>query len=153
MYNILMKDTSPERCIAGECMAGRVRVLNRVVSGIYDDALRPYNVRISQMNVLVAVAVLGPVRATDVCRRLKLDKSTLSRDLERLLTRKLVRTTPAGGRTQNLEATEAGRALISEVKPAWDVAQRRVHELLGTPFVEGVFAAVERLRAADEDPS
>src|SRR5436309_701165 len=103
MYNMVMKENSPERCIAGECLAGRVRVLNRVVSGIYDAALRPHNVRISQMNVLVAVAALGPVRATDVCRRLKLDKSTLSRDLDRLLARKLVVATSAGGRTQNLE--------------------------------------------------
>ena len=41
---------------------------------------------------------VGPVRATDVCRGLKLDKSTLSRDLDRLLARGLVRATPAEGR-------------------------------------------------------
>jgi len=145
------KDTPPERRIAGECLAGRVRVLNRVVTGIYDDALRPHGVRVSQMNVLVAVAAMGPVRAADVCRRLRLDKSTLSRDLDRLLEQGLVRSTPAGGRTHHLEATPAGRALIKKVTPAWEEAQARVREILGTALTRGLIEAAERLRLADED--
>src|SRR5205823_14810767 len=110
-------DTTPERRIAGECLAGRVRVLSRVVTGIYDDALRPHKVRVSQMNVLVAVAAMGPVRAADVCRRLRLDKSTLSRDLDRLLDRGWVRATPGTGRSQDLEATPAGRAMSRKTLP------------------------------------
>ena len=71
-YNSNMKNDLPiEFRVAGECLAGRVRVINRVVSGVYDDALRPFNVRISQMNVLVAIAAMSPVRATDVGRRLR----------------------------------------------------------------------------------
>src|SRR5258707_48527 len=112
-------DATPESRIAGECLAGRIRVLSRVVTGIYDDALRPYDVRVSQMNILVAVAVMGPVRATEVCGQLRLEKSTLSRDLDRLLARGWVRATPGAGRTRHLEATRAGRALIRRVQPAW----------------------------------
>lgn len=150
MYNSIMPDETPHECrIASECLAGRVRVLNRVVTGIYDDALRAHNVRISQMNVLVAVAAMGPVRAAEVCRRLRLDKSTLSRDLDRLLERGWVRATPAAGRGQELEVTPVGRALIERVTPAWEEAQRRVHELLGPELARGLFAAMDRLRAAE----
>jgi DNA-binding MarR family transcriptional regulator len=149
-----MRDDSPPECrIADECLAGRVRVLNRVVTGIYDTALRPYKVRISQTNILVAVAALGPVRATDVCRWLKLDKSTLSRDLDRLLARRLVRATPTEGRTKELEATAAGRALIEKVMPAWEIAQERVRDILGTALTKGIFDAASRLQAADSDQS
>jgi DNA-binding MarR family transcriptional regulator len=149
-----MRDNSPPECrIAGECLAGRVRVLNRVVTGIYDDALRPYKVRISQVNILVAIAAAGPVRAIDVCRLLKLDKSTLSRDLDRLLARSLVRATPAEGRAKNLEATDAGRALIKKVMSAWEIAQERVREILGTALTKGIFDAASRLHAADSDQS
>src|SRR5947199_10834639 len=124
-----MRDDTPPECrIAGECLAGRVRVLNRVVTGIYDAALRPHNVRVSQMNVLVAVAAMSPVRAADVCRGLRLDKSTLSRDLDRLLARGWVRATPADGRARHLEVTPAGRALIRTVTPAWERAQARGRE-------------------------
>ena len=148
----MQDDTPSAECrIAGECLAGRVRVLNRVITGIYDVALRPHNVRVSQMNVLVAIAALGPVRATDVCRRLRLDKSTLSRDLDRLLARGWVRATPGVGRTQDLEATAAGRALIKTVMPAWEVAQERVRGVLGAALTKGIYAAADRLRTADLD--
>jgi DNA-binding MarR family transcriptional regulator len=149
----MKNDATPEGRIAGECLAGRVRVLNRVITGIYDDALRPHKVRVSQMNVLVAIAALGKTRATDVCRLLRLDKSTLSRDLDRLLARRLVRATPAQGRTKDLEATDAGRALIEKVMPAWQIAQERVREILGAALTKGVYDAANRLRAADSDQS
>jgi DNA-binding MarR family transcriptional regulator len=147
-----MRDNvSPEGRIAGECLAGRVRVLSRVVTGIYDDALRPHKVRVSQMNVLVAVAAMGPVRAGDICRQLRLDKSTLSRDLDRLLDRGWVRANPGAGRSQDLEATPAGRAMIRKVLPAWEEAQARVRGVLGAALTKGLFEAADRLREADVD--
>jgi DNA-binding MarR family transcriptional regulator len=135
--------------IASECLAGRVRVLNRVVTGIYEDALRPHKVRISQMNIIIAVSVMGPVSAAEVCRQLRLEKSTLSRDLDRLLDRGWVRATPATGRTQHLEVTAAGRALIQKVTPAWQEAQDRIYEVLGADLAKGICDAVGRLQAAE----
>ena len=147
----MRNDATPESRIAGECLAGRVRVLSRVVTGIYDDALRPHNVRVSQMNVLVAVAVMGPVRAADVCRLLRLDKSTLSRDLDRLLDRGWVRATPGAGRSRDLEATPAGRAMIRKALPAWEEAQARVRGVLGAALTKGLFEAADRLPEAAGD--
>ena len=151
MYNIGMEDLPPEYRIANECLAGRVRVLNRVVTGVFDDALRPHKVRVSQMNVLVAIAAGGPVRAADVCRRLRLEKSTLSRDLDRLIERGWVRTIPTDGRSQLLEATTAGRELIKSLMPVWEEAQARVNELIGPELVRSIFNAIEGLRTADQE--
>ena len=128
---------SPERRIEGECFAGRVRILSRVATRIYDDALRPHGVRVSQMNVLAAVAARGPVPASQICRRLRLDKSTLSRDLDRLLERGWVRSTQGAGRARDLDATDSGRALIRAVLPAWDVAQERARRVLGAAVTGG----------------
>jgi DNA-binding MarR family transcriptional regulator len=146
-----MPDLPPECRIAGECLAGRLRVLNRVVTGIYDTALRAHNVRISQMNVLVAIAVMGPVRAVDVCRRLRLEKSTLSRDLDRLLDRGWVRATPTDGRGQRLEVTIAGRALIRKLMPVWEEAQMQVNKLIGPDLAKSIFEAADRLRQAEAE--
>jgi DNA-binding MarR family transcriptional regulator len=145
----MKNDVTPECRIAGECLAGRVRALNRVVTGIYDEALRPYKVRTSQMNILVAIAAMGQTRATDVCRKLKLEKSTLSRDLDRLLALGWIKTTPSGGRTQLLEATDAGRDLIEKLLPVWEVAQERVRDVLGATLTKEIYAAADRLRTAD----
>src|ERR1700682_3923563 len=44
--------------IASECICSRLRLLNRVVSSIYDEALRPYRLEISQLSLLIAIDLL-----------------------------------------------------------------------------------------------
>src|SRR5436309_8272243 len=73
--------------IAGECIAVRLRMLNRVITNIYDNALRPLDLKVSQMNILVAAAQMGTVRPLDVCEYLHLDVSTLSRNVDRMKAR------------------------------------------------------------------
>ena len=53
--------------VASECIAVRLRMLNRVVTNIYDDALRPLGLKVSQMNILVAAAKMGTARPIEVC--------------------------------------------------------------------------------------
>ncbi len=147
----MTSNIAPDCRRVSDCLAAQVRVLNRVVTGIYDGALRAHNVRVSQMNVLVAIAASGPVRATDVCRLLRLEKSTLSRDLDRLLERGLVRSTPAAGRAQNLEITGAGRVIIEQAAPAWEGAQRHVQKLIGRELAKNLVDALPRLLAAEDE--
>ncbi len=68
--------------IAGQCLGVRLRTLNRAVTSIYDEALRPHGLRAGQLNLLVMVARMGVARPGDLCRFLSMDKSTLSRDVE-----------------------------------------------------------------------
>ena len=48
--------------IARSCIAVRLRLLNRVVTNLYDDALRPLGLKVSQLNLLVVTAKLGLAR-------------------------------------------------------------------------------------------
>jgi hypothetical protein len=48
--------------IASECVAVRLRMLNRVVTNTYDDALRPLDLKVSHMNIMVAAANMGTAR-------------------------------------------------------------------------------------------
>ena len=70
--------------VASECVAVRLRMLNRVVTNIYDDALRPLGLKVSQLNILVVTAKLGVARPAQMCEILRLDASTLSRNVERM---------------------------------------------------------------------
>src|SRR5438874_3895487 len=71
--------------IARTCIAVRLRLLNRVVTNFYDDALRPLGLKVSQLNILVVTARLGVARPTRVCEILQLDASTLSRNVKRMM--------------------------------------------------------------------
>src|SRR3954447_21656731 len=85
------------------CIATRVRLINRVVTAVYDEALRPFGLRVSQANILVAVARRGEVRPADICRVLRIEKSTLSRDVEVMKGNGWLESDPpSGGRNQVL---------------------------------------------------
>ncbi len=78
--------TNTVETIASECLAVRIRLLNRTVTNIFDDSLRPLGVKVSQLNVLMVVAKRGPISPGDVARRLNMEKSTVSRNVDRMRT-------------------------------------------------------------------
>ncbi len=78
-------ETTTVEEIAEQCVAVRLRLLTRAVTGIYNRALRPHGLTVSQMNILVAVSCMREAKPREVCRALHLEKSTLSRDAERML--------------------------------------------------------------------
>ena len=118
--------------IAKNCIAVRLRLLNRVVTNLYDDALRPLGLKISQLNILVVAAKLGLARQGDVCELLQLDTSTLSRNVERMRARGWLEAVPGeDARTQPFRLTAQGTRLLERTVPAWEQAQQRAGELLG----------------------
>jgi DNA-binding MarR family transcriptional regulator len=118
--------------IARRCIAVRLRLLNRVVTNLYDDALRPLGLKVSQLNILVVTAKLGLARPAQVCEILHLDPSTLSRNVERMRAHGWLEVVPEeDARVHSFRLTPQGRRLIEKAVPAWDEAQRQAAELLG----------------------
>jgi DNA-binding MarR family transcriptional regulator len=133
--------SSTAAIIAAECLAVRVRVLSRAVTSLYDEALRPHGLKVTQMNLLVALSLLGESRPSRLCHLLRLERSTFSRTIERMRRRGWVATSPdADARTFLVSVTEAGMALLERAKPAWDAAQAQAKSLLGE---EGTHAVLE----------
>ena len=135
--------------IAGECVAVRLRMLNRVITNMYDNALRPLDLKVSQMNILVAAAKMGTVRPFEVCEYLHLDVSTLSRNVERMKARGWLEVVPdEDGRTQPFQLTQQGRKLLEKAVPAWNEAQQQVKRVLGDRFVDQLNQAMKRVSEA-----
>jgi len=118
--------------IAGECLATRVRLLNRTITGIYDEKLRPLGLTAGQLNVLAMIAGRSPVSPGDVARRLNMEKSTVSRTVGRMHRNGWLDVTRGdAGRSQALTVTREGLALIEASVPSWEEAQVRARALLG----------------------
>ena len=144
------KDNMPAaELIAGECLAVRVRALNRAVTALYDEALRPHGLRVGQLNLLVAVARMGTARPGDLCRILRMDKSTLSRDVEVMRRNGWLEVDDSGGRARPLRLSPEGHALLEAVVPAWQKAQEQARRLIGDDGAEAILAMVRRLRTDD----
>ena len=135
--------------VANECVAVRLRMLNRVVTNIYDEALRPLDLKVSQMNILVAAAKMGTARPIEVCEHLHLDVSTLSRNVERMKARGWLEVVPdEDGRSQPFRLTSQGRKLLEKAIPAWSQSQQQVKKVLGEAFVEQLNQAMQRVSKA-----
>jgi DNA-binding MarR family transcriptional regulator len=132
--------------IAGECLAVRVRTLNRAVTALYDEALRTHGLRVGQLNLMVAVAKAGTARPGDLCRLLRMDKSTLSRDVEVMLRNGWLEVgDSADARARPLRLSAQGHALLEKVVPAWRQAQERAEALVGAEAKAALGRVVDRL--------
>lgn len=118
--------------IACRCIAGRMRLVNRAITSLYDNAFRPLGVKASQFNILVMAGKLGLARPADVCAILHLDASTLSRNVERMRAQGWLEVVPAeDARAQPFRLTIQGKRLVEQAAPAWEKAQQEAEELLG----------------------
>ena len=128
----MAKTTTSIDTISKSCIAVRLRLLNRVVTSFYDDALRPLGLKVSQLNILIVTARLGLARPAQVCEILQLDASTLSRNVKPLQAHGWLEVvSEEDARAQPFRLTPQGKRLIEKAVPAWEEAQRQASELLG----------------------
>jgi DNA-binding MarR family transcriptional regulator len=117
------------------CLAFRVRRLNRRVTRIYNAALRPHGLTIAQFTMLVALSMGRDFRAGDLARVLDLEKSTVSRNLKRLVEH---RWAISEGVERVLRLTATGRRLVSRAMPAWREAQREAAAAIDADLVQAI---------------
>jgi DNA-binding MarR family transcriptional regulator len=135
--------------IAEECIAVKLRMLTRAVTKIYNQALRPCGLTVSQMNILVAASYLGQAKQQDICQALHLEKSTLSRDLARMRERGWVTESPSDdGRSSLLIVTAQGGKLLQRAIPAWRQAQQQAAALLAERDIAALDRAAKTLRSS-----
>jgi DNA-binding MarR family transcriptional regulator len=134
--------SSTAEIMAAECVAVRLRSLNRALTGHYDDALRPLGVRVGQLNILVAVACMRQAKPGDLCRILCMEKSTLSRDVKVMQRHGWLEEVPGeDARTRPLRITPKGSHLVEKCMPAWRAAQAKAKDRLGDEGTAVLFRA------------
>lgn len=118
--------------IASECVGQRARQLNRLISRLYDDALRPHGVKNAQLAFLTAIQLAGPLRPGELAKLVGAEKSTVTRNVRVLIDRGWVHSRELSGEPgKTLRLTAEGRELLVAIFPAWREAQGRALEMLG----------------------
>lgn len=128
-----------------------MRQLSRIVTRVYDDALRPHKITASQFTLLAQLAQTDGITAAEIGLDLDIEKSTLSRNLKRLLALGHIdMDPPAGRRGRGLHLTPRGKAVIREAYPLWQEAQRRSIETMGgdaRSILDSLLSQAEKLGA------
>lgn len=137
---------------ANLCLATRVRQLSRIVTRVYDDAMRPLGITASQYTLLTQLASRDGITAVEIGHDLDIEKSTLSRNLKRLLAiGHIIMDPPAGRRGRGLHLTPKGQAVLKQAYPIWAEAQRRATMVMGADsrqVLDGLLTHAEKLVAA-----
>lgn len=131
------------------CIATRVRQLSRIITRVYDDALRPLGITASQFTLLTQLAQQDGITAVEIGTELDIEKSTLSRNLKRLLALgHLTMDPPAGRRGRGLHLTPKGQDVIQKAYPVWKEAQTKAVRTLGPDSrttLDGLVSQAEKL--------
>ncbi len=126
------------------CTNLKLRQLTRMVTRHYDHHVAATGLKNTQYSLLSHVVVLGPTRPGELARRLQMDASTLTRNLQPLVAQGWV-TIGAGpdARSRLVQATEAGIAKRAEGQRAWKVAQLALNKRLGVERVAQMHALLD----------
>lgn len=126
------------------CTNLKLRQLNRVVTRHYDGYVAEAGLKNTQYALLSQIVRLGPIRPGELARRMQMDASTLTRNLQPLAAQGLL-TIGAGSdaRSRLVEATEAGIAKRTEGQRAWKAAQTALNERLGVERVVELHAMLD----------
>jgi DNA-binding MarR family transcriptional regulator len=135
------------KAIATDCIAIRVRFVNRVITNLYERALKPLDIKISQASILVLLSVRDESSPTDIGRILQMEKSTVSRNVGRMRKKGWLEVTNREeGLLQSIKVTPKGRKLLAAFHAKWATAQKAAGELLGEEGVHSVRKLYETLR-------
>jgi DNA-binding MarR family transcriptional regulator len=120
------------REIASSCACFKLRKASRAVTQYYDAALEKCGLKVTQLTLLVALSLAGPVPIGMLAEELVMDRTTLTRNAELLVRDGFAEVVPGKDkRMKLLQSTEKGRDILAKAVPLWEEAQSGLVSRLG----------------------
>jgi len=115
------------------CGCANLRRAARVISRIYDAALRPSGLGIAQFTLLQALNTAPGLSQKQLASLLEIDSTTLTRTLAPLRRARWLRSTAGDDRRElHLALTAAGKRAYMRALPYWERAQAEFVQALGS---------------------
>ena len=134
--------------VAPACACGRLRRATRALTQLYDDAMAPAGLRVTQFSLLRTLARDGALRISDLAERLLLDRTALSRNLDPLVEQGYVDIRRGNdARTREAALTRKGGAALRAATPYWAHAQKTVAARLGGAKLDALIAVLGELES------
>jgi len=108
------------------CFALQARKTANLLARVYNAALEPLGLEISQFSTLCAVALEQCDSITKLAGALGVERSTLTRNLKLLERDHLIGRSESEGRGSRYRLTSKGRHMLSKALPLWGDVQERI---------------------------
>lgn len=126
------------------CTNFKLRQLMRQVASHYDAEMAQCGLKTTQYSLLSHVLRLGPIRPGDLAIAMKMDASTLTRNLRPLVDAGwVVLMAGSDARSRLVHITDAGRDKRAEAQRHWKAAQLGLNAALGVQRVAALHALVD----------
>jgi len=126
------------------CTNLKLRQLMRQVAAHYDAEVGKTGLKGTQYSLLSYVVKLGPVRPVDLAREMRIQPSTLTRNLRPLIDAGWVELGPGEDqRSRLVSVTPAGREKRQEAQRRWRAAQEGINQILGPQRVVELHALLD----------
>lgn len=129
-----------------DCMVSNSRMAARAITRRYDRLLRGSGVTSTQLSLLAAIRRWPDSTVSELAERRGFDRTTLTRNLDRLEQSGLIdsRNAPRGnGRI--CAVTSKGEALMAELLPVWRQAQAEMRKILSDDGFDQSLRTLRRL--------
>ena len=133
---------------SGACACGRLRRAARALTQLYDDAMLPCGLRVTQFSLLRTLAASGPLRISELAARQLVDRTALSRNLDPLVARgSIAAVRGRDARTREVAITPQGRRELRAAEPHWCRAQAAVRARVGAERLQVLIETLGELEA------
>ena len=121
-----------------------------MVTQVYDGYMRGLGLKSTQFTLLRALSFVAPVSMSGLAERLKIDRTTLTRNFKILESEGLV-TVKQGSdrRTRHIDLTEEGWARFNRALPHWERAQTELKTRLGDHGLQQLHGVLDTLTAGE----
>jgi DNA-binding MarR family transcriptional regulator len=118
--------------IDGLCNCLATRQASRYLTAVYDQALSPVELRITQFSILHKLMKNGPMIIGELASKIMMDRTTLSSNLKPLERDGLIDIAPAEDRrAKQAVITKAGLARYRKALPLWSEVQAKFEGAYG----------------------
>jgi len=114
------------------CLCIKLRRAGQEIAKLYDNALAPSGISVTQFSQLHAIRRLKTPSIGQLAADLHLDRSTLGRNVRTLEQKRLVEHAPGTDeRTRVVKLTDKGRQALRTATPRWQATQDTLADKLG----------------------
>lgn len=134
--------------VPATCMGMHIRRASRIMTQVYDAALRPVGLVLNQFTLLVAIHLVESTPITRLAQELFTDQTTLTRNLKLLEKRGLVAIEPGEDRRVKwVSLTTEGQAVLAQALPLWEQAQAKVMQHFGQQQWQALLSLLSDVKA------
>lgn len=139
-------ETYPKR--PSQCYCMNVRRASRAVTGFYDEVLKPSGLTVAQMSLLRNLETVTPVTIGELAKRLRIDRTTLNRNMKPLTDAGLISINPGkDSRTRQVMLTDTGKNAVAQAWKLWGEAQAALQKYLGEEDAARLVQLLSKLEA------